>query len=327
VSLYGSTCRTTVLDVRNDLILAGTIHIEALNGCTPNVVPRRTFLANSRNSAANLPGDGSNKFTTTTWSGFPAGFAPEVRYDNSQPTRSVAIHTIAVACPVGTFSATGNGPCIAARAGNFVPTTGATSQTPCALGSYQPSPGAASCILASAGRFVNLIGSITQTLCPQGSYQPYLGASSCILASVGSFVSLIGSSAQTSCDAGRSSTQGANACSGLLNIDFSDAPDEYSALTDGLILMRHLRGVAAPELAVNANGTNTRRDAALTASFIAANLSRYDVDGDGQTLAESDGVMIIRRLLGFSGAALTANAKLGSRTDQQVQDAIDALKP
>lgn len=259
VSLYGSSCRTTVLDVRNDLILAGTIHIEAVNGCTPNVVPRRTFLANSRNSAANLPGVGSNKFNNTTWSGFPAGFAPEVRYDNSQPTRSVAIHTIAVACPVGTFSATGNGPCIAATAGNFVATTGATSQTPCG--------------------------------------------------------------------AGRSSTQGASACSGLLNIDFSDAPHEYSALTDGLILMRHLRGVAAPELTVNASGTNARRDAALAASFIAANLSRFDVDGDGQTLAESDGVMIVRRLLGFSGAALTANAKLGSRSDQQVQDAIDALKP
>jgi hypothetical protein len=37
--------------------------------------------------------------------------------------------------------------------------------------------------------------------------------------------------------------------------------------------------------------------------------------------------MIVRRLLGFSGATLTANAKLGTRTDQGVQDAIDALRP
>lgn len=37
--------------------------------------------------------------------------------------------------------------------------------------------------------------------------------------------------------------------------------------------------------------------------------------------------MILRRLLGLSGAALTANAKRGNAADLSVEMAIDALRP
>ena len=117
------------------------------------------------------------------------------------------------------------------------------------------------------------------------------------------------------------------ACSGLLNIDFSDAPDQYSAATDGLILIRYLPGMTGGALTRGASGTNPRRNSALINDYFADNRHRLDVDGDGQVLPESDGIMIAWRLFGFSGAALTANAKRGTRTDQQVQDAIDALRP
>ena len=129
------------------------------------------------------------------------------------------------------------------------------------------------------------------------------------------------------CATGYGSNVAATACSGLLNIDFSDAPDQYSAATDGLILIRYLLGMTGGALTHGASGTNPRRNSALINDYFAGNRHRFDVDGDGHVLPESDGVMIVRRLMSFSGIALTANAKRGTRTDRQVQDAIDALRP
>jgi hypothetical protein len=231
-------------------------------------------------------------------------------------------------CSLGTFQPNAGAiNCNLAQPGNYVNLTAAFSQTQCALGTFQPDAGAISCNLAQPGNYVDVTAALSQTQCALGRYQPNSGAASCIDAAIGFFVANTGAANQTACGAGRSSTLGATACSGLLNIDFSDAPDEYSALIDGLMLMRHLNGVVGSALTQGATGTNARRDAALAASFIAGNLAQFDVDGDSQTLAQSDGVMIVRRLLGFSGAALTANAKLGTRTDQQIQDAIDASRP
>ena len=52
------------------------------------------------------------------------------------------------------------------------------------------------------------------------------------------------------------------------------------------------------------------------------------MDGDGQTLATTDGVMILRRLLGVpSPAAITQGVKNSIRSDAAVLLAIDALKP
>ena len=77
------------------------------------------------------------------------------------------------------------------------------------------------------------------------------------------------------------------------------------------------------------------RDATQIENHIAGSLVAFDVDGDGQTLALTDGVMILRRLLNpgtpttdaAAMSAITANAKRGSRTDADVVSAIDALKP
>ena len=63
-------------------------------------------------------------------------------------------------------------------------------------------------------------------------------------------------------------------------------------------------------------------------NHIQANLTAFDVDSDNKTLATTDGVMILRRLLGLGGAALTAGAKNNPlKTDGDVAAAIDALKP
>lgn len=187
--------------------------------------------------------------------------------------------------------------------------------------------GQSACIDASAGHFVAASGAVAQTPCAIGSYQPNSGQSSCTLAAIGFFVPNTTAIAQTACATGFSSTQGASACSGLLNIDFSDAPDLYAPMIDGTMLVRYLRGTRGAALTQNATGTNPLRDAALVEAFIAGNLARYDVDADGQTLAESDGVLILRYLLGFRGSALTAGANLGTLTDSQIEERIQALTP
>jgi len=113
----------------------------------------------------------------------------------------------------------------------------------------------------------------------------------------------------------------------ILNIDDSSAPDVYNAATDGLLLLRYLVGVRGAALVANATGTNPQRNAAQIEAHIAANLAAFDVDGDTQTLATTDGVLILRRLLGLSGPALTNGARNGARSDGDIAAAIDLLKP
>ena len=75
-------------------------------------------------------------------------------------------------------------------------------------------------------------------------------------------------------------------------------------------------------------GTNARRNAAQIEAHIATYLTLFDVDGDGSTLAATDGLLVVRRLLGLSGPALTAGARAPSvRTDTDITNAIDRLKP
>jgi hypothetical protein len=117
----------------------------------------------------------------------------------------------------------------------------------------------------------------------------------------------------------------------FLNVDNSDVspanPTRYSPETDGVLILRYLFGFRGAALIQNARGTGSQlRDANAIAEYLNANRRVFDVDGDGKTLALSDGVMILRRLLGLSGAALTANAKRGVMSDLDVQYAIDSLQ-
>ena len=116
----------------------------------------------------------------------------------------------------------------------------------------------------------------------------------------------------------------------ILNIDNSNAATQYKAGSDGVMLLRYLMGFRGSALSMDALGTAgtqpLRTDAQIEA-HITSYMPRFDVDGDGQTLAMTDGLMIIRRLLGLSGAALTAGAKQSTRSDADIATAIDALKP
>ena len=113
-----------------------------------------------------------------------------------------------------------------------------------------------------------------------------------------------------------------------LDIDDSAPATPYDAATDGALLIRYLLGYRGIALTNGAISPDARRNATAIAAHIAANLARFDVDGDGQTLATTDGVMILRRLLGITDhAAITQGVKNSIRSDANVVLAIDALKP
>lgn len=127
-----------------------------------------------------------------------------------------------------------------------------------------------------------------------------------------------------------------NSVPAILDIDRSDAATAYDPATDGVLLLRYLLGQRGSGLIANARATGANlRDATQVENHLAAQLSLLDVDGDGQTLALTDGVMILRRLLNPGAAtgdaaamsAITAGAKRGTRTDAEIVAAIDALKP
>jgi arabinan endo-1,5-alpha-L-arabinosidase len=122
----------------------------------------------------------------------------------------------------------------------------------------------------------------------------------------------------------------------ILNIDNSGPSTIYDAMTDGMLLLRYLLGHRGDSLIVNSRGAGSAlRDAIATENYISNNLALFDVDGDGQVLPHTDGLMILRRLLNpntptsnaAAMSAITARAKRGGRTDVEVVNAIDALKP
>ncbi|HFC93441.1 MAG TPA: hypothetical protein ENJ51_11590, partial [Leucothrix mucor] len=99
--------------------------------------------------------------------------------------------------------------------------------------------------------------------------------------------------------------------------DFFDIDNDgkKEALSDGLLISRYLfgfRGSALIDQAI-ANGA-TRTTATAIETYLTDNLAKFDVDGDGETKALSDGLLILRYLFGFRGNALINNAIAGGAT-------------
>jgi predicted extracellular nuclease len=113
-----------------------------------------------------------------------------------------------------------------------------------------------------------------------------------------------------------------------LDIDDSSPVTQYDAASDGVLLLRYLFGLRDAAMTDGVISPSARRNAAQIAQHISDSLLRFDVDGDGQTLALTDGLMILRRMLGITGAtAVTAGAKNGTRSDADIVLIIDNLKP
>ena len=88
--------------------------------------------------------------------------------------------------------------------------------------------------------------------------------------------------------------------------------------TDGVLILRRMLGLADAALTVGATHSCAPRSATSIASAI--NLSAYDIDGDGQARAETDGLLLLRAMLGFRGDALVNGAISTTATRRTAQD-------
>ena len=108
-----------------------------------------------------------------------------------------------------------------------------------------------------------------------------------------------------------------------------DGDGEANALSDGLMVIRRFFGFTGESLISGAvSDEATYKTAETIAERIDAFSDGFDVDADGQVEALSDGLMIIRRLFGFSGESLVAGALSASaeRTDpDEIAAFIDSL--
>jgi len=95
-----------------------------------------------------------------------------------------------------------------------------------------------------------------------------------------------------------------------LDIDASGVGDtRYHALTDGQLIMRYLLNVTGPALTAGVTAqTALRTDPAVLFAHLNAMRNALDVDGNTVVDPATDGVLVLRYLLGFRGGALIADA-------------------
>ena len=70
---------------------------------------------------------------------------------------------------------------------------------------------------------------------------------------------------------------------------------------------------------------NARRDATAIANYLAALGNALDIDGDGSVKATTDGLLLLRYLLGLRGAALTNGAVATAITPTAVENYLLTL--
>jgi len=111
--------------------------------------------------------------------------------------------------------------------------------------------------------------------------------------------------------------------SGCFSFDI-DENKEAKALSDGLLVIRHLFGFSGESLTSGATTTEGARTSAEAISgYLSDADSELDIDGDGQSKALTDGLLLIRYLFGFSGDSLTAGA-IGEGAERTTAEEIEA---
>lgn len=113
----------------------------------------------------------------------------------------------------------------------------------------------------------------------------------------------------------------------ILDIDVNTA---YDTQTDGLMVMRYLFGLRGASVTTGALGASPGQSDPVQISIYLNDILPYlDVDGNGAVDALTDGLLIVRNLLGLTGTALTQGA-IGAgairTTAADVQNYLTTLK-
>ncbi len=135
---------------------------------------------------------------------------------------------------------------------------------------------------------------------------------------------------------------GGNGTQAACNLD-ADGDGTVSGASDGLMMMRAMRGVINAGLVANAGITTNAprrlwtdvRDYLVESCGAkpargpriarAATVCSLDIDDDGDVLAGTDGVLLLRALLGFTGSALTAGVPLAAGATRTTPTAISSF--
>jgi hypothetical protein len=102
-----------------------------------------------------------------------------------------------------------------------------------------------------------------------------------------------------------------------------DGNGKLDPLTDGTLIIRYMTGLSGAQLitgAVSEDATRTTEDSILDA--LNSRKGQLDVDRNGQVLALSDGLLLLRYMLGFRGDTLIQGA---TEIDAQVTSATDLV--
>ena len=98
-------------------------------------------------------------------------------------------------------------------------------------------------------------------------------------------------------------------CIGCFDFDI-DIDDETNALTDGLLVLRHLFGFSGTTLVDGAVTLSAARTgSAALSDYLDAHATQLDIDGDGRIDALTDGLLLLRYLFGFQGYSLIEDAR------------------
>ena len=87
-----------------------------------------------------------------------------------------------------------------------------------------------------------------------------------------------------------------------------DGDGSENALSDGILIIRGLLGFSGPALVEGIGPFGADPDPVDAAARIEVMRAALDIDGDGRSDALSDGILLIRYLFGFEGAALVEGA-------------------
>ena len=88
-----------------------------------------------------------------------------------------------------------------------------------------------------------------------------------------------------------------------------DSDGEAGALTDGLLLLRHLFGFSGISLTDGVVASNANRSSAVEIeAYLSGHSSNLDIDRDGSNGALTDGLLFLRYLFGFRGDTLVNGA-------------------
>lgn len=106
----------------------------------------------------------------------------------------------------------------------------------------------------------------------------------------------------------------------------ADANATIDPATDATLITRYLLGLRGHALTTGAIGQNPTHTGQVLETYLAS--LNLDADGDGQALAMTDGLLILRAMLGLTGTALTQGATNAShpnvRNAQQILTWIES---